>query len=145
VLLTSRNLYDIRSGLHGRMFARSDDGGANWAQIWSDVNDPQLGLTSAYCEGSIVGVPDKGMLYFGNPSDHGRRANFSIHSSSDGGLVWESISGIFSGGAAYSDLSITRNGEVAFVFERGPSDRYPYAYLTFGKVPTGSQLMDAKL
>ena len=47
-----------------------------------------LGLTATYCEGSIVGVPDKGMLYFGNPNEHGRRANYSIHSSTDGGLVW---------------------------------------------------------
>eukprot|EP01046_Picozoa_sp_COSAG06_P099363 COSAG06_NODE_45481_length_354_cov_1.121569_1_plen_67_part_01 len=37
-----------------------------------------LGLTSTYCEGSIVGVPDKDMLYFGNPNEHGRRANYSI-------------------------------------------------------------------
>lgn len=49
------------------------------------------GLTSTYCEGSIVGVPDKSMLYFGNPSEHGRRANFSIHSSTDGN-IWKSVS-----------------------------------------------------
>ena len=113
-------------------------GGANWAQIWSEVNDPQLGLTSTYCEASIVGVPDQGMLYFGGPNDRGRRANYSIHSSHDG-LVWKSEVDVDGGGAAYSDLSMTRNGDVAFVFERGPSDRYPYAYLSFGKIPTGSE------
>jgi sialidase-1 len=74
------------------------------------------------------------MLYFGNPDDHGRRANFSIHSSSDGGLLWESVSDVFAGGAAYSDLSITRQGDIAFFFERGPYDRDPYAWLTFGKI-----------
>merc|ERR1712166_634780 len=141
VLLTSRNLYALSSGLGGRMFARSDDGGANWAQIWSVVNDPQLGLTSTYCEASIVGVPDQGMLYYGGPDDNGRRANYAIHSSQDGGLVWKSEVDVFGGGAAYSDLSMTRDGDVAFVFERGPSDRYPYAYLSFGKIPTGSQRM----
>ena len=57
------------------------------------------------------------MLYFGNPDDHGRRANFSIHSSSDCGLLWESVSDVFAGGAAYSDLSITRQGDIAFVAE----------------------------
>ena len=134
VLMTSRNLFDAKSGLHGRMFARSDDGGANWAQIWSDVNDPQLGLTSTYCEGSITAVPADGVLYFGNPTDRGRRGNYSIHSSTDGGLVWQSLSDVFGGGAAYSDLSMTRHGDVGFVFERGPSDRDPYAWLTFGKV-----------
>ena len=68
------------------------------------INDPELGLTSTYCEGSVAGVPDKGMLYFGHPSDGGRRANYSIHSSRDGGLVWESVSDVWGGGAAYSDL-----------------------------------------
>ena len=38
-------------------------------------------LTSTYCEGSVLGVPDEGMLYFGHPSAGGRRANYSIHSS----------------------------------------------------------------
>eukprot|EP01052_Picozoa_sp_SAG31_P035160 SAG31_NODE_4207_length_3473_cov_3.916716_1_plen_481_part_00 len=66
VLLTSRNLYNSRSGLAGRMFARSDDGGANWASVWSAVNDPQIGLTSTYCEGSIVGVPEKGVSTLGS-------------------------------------------------------------------------------
>jgi hypothetical protein len=61
VLLTSRNLYNSKSGLAGRMFARSDDGGANWASVWSAVTDPQIGLTSTYCEGSIVGVPEQGV------------------------------------------------------------------------------------
>ena len=104
------------------------------AQIWSDVNDPKLGLTSTYCEGSIASVPEKGILYFGNPSDHGCRANYSVFTSHDGGLVWTNVADVFGGGAAYSDLSITRNGDIAFVFERGPNDRYPYAWLSFGKI-----------
>ena len=83
------------------------------------------------------------MLYFGNPDDHGRRANFSIHSSSDGGLRWESVSDVFGGGAAYSDLAMTRHGDVAFVFERGPYDRNPYAWLSFGKISASGNTIDA--
>ena len=79
------------------------------------------------------------MLYFGNPDDHVRRANFSIHSSSDGGLLWESVSDVFTGGAAYSDLSMTRQGDIAFAFERGPYDRDPYAWLSFGKISPSAQ------
>ena len=134
VILTSRNLYNDKSGLAGRMFARSDDGGANWAQVWSALNDPEIGLTSTYCEGSIVGVPETGVLYFGHPDDHGRRANYSIFSSNDGGLVWKSISDVWAGGAAYSDMSMTKKGDLAFVFERGFSDRVPYVWLSFGKI-----------
>ena len=47
------------------------------------------------------------------------------------------LTDVFGAGAAYSDLTITKQGDVGFVFERGPSDRYPYAYLSFGKVPAG--------
>ena len=49
VLLTSRNLYNKASGLAGRMFARSDDGGANWAAVWSAVNDPGK-KTRLFCD-----------------------------------------------------------------------------------------------
>ena len=86
---------------------------------------------------SFMMQPDNGIpitAYFGNPTDRGRRGNYSIHSSTDGGLVWQSLSDVFGGGAAYSDLSMTRHGDVGFVFERGPNDRDPYAWLTFGKV-----------
>ena len=135
VLLTSRNLYAKSSGLAARMFARSDDGGANWAQIWSSMNDPQLGLADTYCEGSMVAVPDRGVLYFGEPSAGGRRANFAISSSIDGGLAWQQLTDVFGGGSAYSDLTITGQGEVGFAFERGPWDGDPYAWLSWGSVP----------
>ena len=137
VLLTSRNLYNTKSGLGGRMFARSDDGGANWAQIWSVVNDENLGLTSTYCEASMVAIPEKGELYFGQPSAGGRRRNYVVSSSSDG-WVWENVKDVWSGGAAYSDLTVTKHGNLGFVFERGYSDREPYVWLTFGKIPLNS-------
>ena len=126
--------YALSSGMAGRMFARSDDGGANWAQIWSAINDPALGLESSYCEGSIIGVPDKGVLYFGKGS-HGRE-DYLLHSSTDG-LVWKEVAEVFKAGAAYSDLTITGQGDVGVVFERGTSDRNPYVWLTFGKVKVG--------
>jgi hypothetical protein len=99
------------------------------------VTDPQLGLANTYCEGSVLGVPGEGMLYFGQPSAGGRRANYVVTSSNDSGLAWSAVGPpVWGGGAAYSDLAMTHHGDVAFVFERGPSDRYPYAWLTFGKV-----------
>lgn len=49
---------------------------------------------------------------------------------------------MFGGGAAYSDLAMTQQGDVAFVFERGPSDRYPYAWLSFGKVSVARKSAD---
>ena len=59
------------------------------------------------------------------------RSNFSIHSSADG-LVWKGVSDVYGGGAAYSDLSLTQNGDVAFVFERDN-----YQHLSFGVLRIG--------
>lgn len=113
VLMTSRNLYGKSSGQGPRMFARSDDGGATWAANWSayDLPDP-------YCEGSLLSDPKTGQLYFGNPSTARWRANYSIHTSHDGGRTWPESVVVYPGGAAYSDMSFNRNGDVVAFFEK---------------------------
>lgn len=110
--MTSRNFYDRRSGQGPRLFARSDDGGHSWAANWSayDIVDP-------YCEASLLADPARGLLYLGNPYSH-RRDNYSLHVSRDGGRTWPTGRVLYPGGAAYSDLTFTRNGSVAFLFER---------------------------
>lgn len=112
VLMTSRNYYSRTSGQGPRLFARSDDGGATWAANWSAT----AALPDHYCEGSVLGDPDRGLTYFGNPSN--KRANYSLHVSSDGGRTWPKGKVLYPGGAAYSDLSFTKDGRVAFLFER---------------------------
>ena len=112
VLLTSRNFYGGTSGYGPRLFARSDDGGASWAANWSAVD-----LVDSYCEASLLGDPDRGLLHFVNPSSH-RRDNLSVHVSSDGGRTWPKSAVLYPNGAAYSDASWTRKRELAFLFER---------------------------
>ena len=121
VLMTSRNYYSRTSGQGPRMFARSDDGGHSWAANWSSTD-----LPDPYCEGAIQSDPRRGLTYFGNPSSHSR-ANYSVHVSSDGGRTWPTGRALYPGGAAYSDLSFTRGGRLAFLFERNN-----YAHLAFG-------------
>ena len=113
VLMTSRNYYSRTSGQGPRLFARSDDGGKTWAANWS----ASAALPDPYCEASLLADPERGALYFGNPSSH-RRENFSLHVSKDGGRTWPSGRVLYPAGAAYSDLSWTRNGSLAFLFER---------------------------
>ena len=70
-----------------------------------------------------------GVLYFGNPSSHGRY-NYTIHKSVDGGRSWPIAEVVYPGGAAYSDLAFTRNGSLAYFFEKDT-----YNTLTFGVLP----------
>ena len=96
-----------------RLFARSDDGGATWAANWSAGAD----IVDSYCEASLLGAPAAGRLYFGNPFAK-RRDNYSVHVSTDGGRTWPVGRVLYPGGAAYSDLTWTRRGQLAFLFER---------------------------
>ena len=128
VLLTSRNFFGRSSGQGPRLFARSDDGGTSWAANWSatDLPDP-------YCEASIVPGLDHSSLYFGNPSNARARGNFSVHRSTNQGLTWPTSAILYSGPAAYSDMSLTNNGKLGFLFERND-----YQYISFGAVPLAS-------
>ena len=123
VLMTSRNFYARSSGQGPRMFARSDDGGATWAANWSAGSD----LPDPYCEASMVA--ERGLLLFGNPSSH-ERANFSVHVSRDGGRSWPQSVVVYPGGSAYSDMTLTRDGQLAVLFERDN-----YNSVAFGLIP----------
>jgi sialidase-1 len=121
-------MFGRSSGQGPRLFARSDNGGATWAANWSatDLPDP-------YCEASIVASEDRSSLYFGNPSNAAHRGNFSVHRSTNGGVTWPASEILYHGPAAYSDMSLTRDAKLGFLFERDN-----YRYVSFGAVPLGS-------
>ena len=125
VLMTSRNLYGKDSGQGPRLFARSDDGGATWAANWSAWK-----LPDPYCEGSLLADPSNSVVYFSNPSNARHRANYSVHATRDGGRVWDGGVVVYGGGAAYSDMSLTRHGDLAVLFERDN-----YNTVAFGVLP----------
>ena len=126
LILTSRNFYGRSSGQGPRLFARSDDGGRTWAANWSA---PRASLPDPYCEASLISQPSPGLLLFGNPSNARRRENFSVHASYDGGRTWPESVVVYAGGAAYSDMSLTRRGELAVLFEKDN-----YNSVAFGKL-----------
>lgn len=127
VLMTSRNFYARSSGQGPRLFARSDDGGHSWAANWSAGGD----LPDPYCEASLISDPASGLLFFGNPSNSRERANFSVHTSRDGGRTWPDSFVVYPGGAAYSDMSLigNRRDKIAIFFEKDN-----YATVAFGVV-----------
>lgn len=91
-----------------RGFARSDDGGYTWAEIWYAPSDIPLAVCDqAICsdpttEGSTVGT-----IYWAHPGNYsGDRSNYTVHRSNDGGGTWQFVNRVYGGGSGYSDAVV---------------------------------------
>ena len=106
VLMTFRCEQGRGSMEHVRGFARSDDGGATWAQIWYlDECCPRV--IDAPSQQAIDRSTKTGYLYFGHPGEvTGDRANYTIHRSANDGLTWDYVGVIYPKGAGYSDIHV---------------------------------------
>lgn len=134
VLMSSRNFCGTSSGYGPRLFARSDDGAQTWAKNWSAGHGTDIFLPDPYVEGSVLGDPSNGIVYFGNPSNsHKQRANMSIHASQDGGLSWPDSAVVYPGSTGYSDIAFAHNKSyIAALFE---SDAYNHILFKTTKLP----------
>lgn len=101
-----------------RKTARSTDGGVTWTPL---SNDPAI--PSPHCMASIIPFSvgseagsRTGLLYAG-PWSPTRRALGSISVSDAAGEDWSEPVEVVPGGFAYSQLSMTRPGEVGLLFE----------------------------
>ena len=120
VLMTFRCEQGRGSMKHVRGFARSDDGGATWAQIWYlDECCPRV--IDAPSQQAIDRSTKTGYLYFGHPGEvTGDRANYTIHRSANDGLTWDYVGVIYPKGAGYSDIHVLPHD--------GPGDRLGVAF-----------------
>lgn len=123
VLMTSRNEYGTSSGQGPRLFARSDDGGASWAANWSFFESE---LPGSYCEGSIV-TDTEGAVYYGHAD--GRRVNYTVHKSTDGGRSFPKATVVYPGGSGYSDLALLKNGSLGIFFEKDGYNTLSFAVI----------------
>lgn len=88
-----------------RGFARSDDGGQTWAEVWT-LYDRQPEIYDSSCSDGIVYSPKTGATYFGHPNGiNGTRTNYTILRSMDQGAEWSLLSPVvYPGGAGYSSM-----------------------------------------
>ena len=107
-----------------RAFARSDDGGATWSELWYLADrQPQIQRFTAECAHAFVSDPQAGTLYWGHPGgppDGHNRANYTMQRSVDGGASWEHLIqvGKPSGGAGYSDAHLLEDGTLGVVYQK---------------------------
>ena len=71
-----------------------------------------------------------GHVLFSNPAS-AKRENMTVRLSTDSAKTWTHALTLWPGPAAYSDLTLLANGEIACLYERG--EKSPYETLTLAR------------
>lgn len=113
-------ILNMRRGTPARGIATSTDGGATWSDVRTDYTllDPQ-------CQGSLLDTRRGGqhLLLFSNAAS-GSRDHMTIKMSMDEGVSWTKAYSVYTGPAAYSDIVMLSDNEVAILYEAGVSRPY---------------------
>lgn len=105
-----------KSGL--RFIHLSNDQGKNW------ISNAEPNLIDPGCNASIIRYTsiedgsDKNRLIFSNSKSKKDRKNMTVRISYDEGNTWSEGKTIYTGGAAYSSLTILKNGDIGLLFEK---------------------------
>lgn len=115
LLVQSMRMQNNSKGKRG--IRTSTDGGATWSEL---THDPSLNCPR--CQGSVLRDYRKPeILYFSNPTGGGRKG-MEVRMSVDGGRTWDYGKLVYAGPSAYSNLVITKTGDVGVLFEAGVKD-----------------------
>ncbi len=118
LLLNMRNYGPVRA----RQTSLSTDGGVTWSELELDP-----ALVSPICEGSLISWrknDGKWILAFSNPASPDARVDLTVRVSSDDGASWEKKHVAYNGPSGYSDLVALPHGDIACLFEAGPTSAY---------------------
>jgi sialidase-1 len=98
-----------KSGL--RYVHKSSDDGVTWESLAdSTLIDPS-------CNAAILKL-DENTLLFSNANSIQGRVNLTLKKSVDSGKTWDQGKPIYSGGSAYSDMTLISKNQVGIVFEK---------------------------
>lgn len=124
LLLNMRN-YDRTQ--KSRKICWSNNGGESWINMMSDT-----ALIEPICQASMLFSKEKGKLFFLNPASTTSRTNMTLKSSVDNGQTWQEERVLYSGAAAYSDLTLTDKNTLGCLYEAGKFS--PYEGIVFTKI-----------
>jgi len=106
-------LMNIRAHQAGfRAVSLSKDGGATWSSPVLDKN-----LPCPTCQASLIRLSRSEILFL-NPAGGGRE-DLTLRLSRDEGKTWPYARKINHEFGAYSDMAVTKNGEILCLFENG--------------------------
>lgn len=126
LMLNMRNYNDTRV----RQVAISKDGGHTWSDLKGDP-----ALIEPVCQGSLLRYDYPGkrsFLVFSNPADKEKRVNMTVRLSYNNGKTWKFSAVLHEGPAAYSNLVVLPNGNLACLYEGGINS--PYEGIVFQEV-----------
>ncbi|SHJ07294.1 sialidase-1 [Arenibacter nanhaiticus] len=117
--------------------ARVNKGGMRYVHLskdqgktWTTTPEPQL--IDPGCNASIVrytSIEDgykKNRLLFSNAKMEKGRQNMTVRISYDEGKTWSEGKTIYSGGSAYSSMTILKNGDIGLFFEQDDYTKNPF-------------------
>ena len=105
-------MVNSRTNKNGYRYSHiSNDKGKTWiSEKRSDLIDPG-------CNASLINYNDN-VLLFSNVSNNKNRVNLVIRMSLDQGKSWSNPKSIYKGEAAYSSMTILKNGDIGVFFEK---------------------------
>lgn len=118
LMLNMRNFGPTRV----RQVAISKDGGKTFGDIYSDTT-----LLEPVCQGSLISKAVQGkkrMMVFSNPANRTARSVMTARISYDDGKNWPLKKVLYAGPAAYSNLTVLPNGNMACLYEAGYEKAY---------------------
>ena len=118
LLLNMRNYNATRV----RQTSTSKDGGETWSAL-----QPDTSLIEPVCQASLLWCAPKGkkpFLAFSNPASQKSRSKMTVRLSYDKGKTWAINQLVHEGPAAYSNLVLLPNGNLACFFEAGVKNPY---------------------
>jgi sialidase-1 len=118
LLLNMRNYTNVRV----RQTSTSFDGGETWSTLSGDTT-----LIEPVCQASMIWYNYKGrkpFLAFSNPASQTSRTNMTVRLSYDQGKTWAKKLVVHEGPAAYSNLVVLPNGNLACLYEAGKLSAY---------------------
>ena len=89
----------------------STDKGKTW------ISEKRIDLIDPGCNASLINYNDD-VLLFSNVSNNKNRVNLVIRMSLDQGKSWSDPKSIYKGEAAYSSMTILKNGDIGVFFEK---------------------------
>lgn len=114
-----------------RKISISDDGGANWSDIYPDNQLPE-----PICQASILKsswkVGGESLYFFSNPSSSEARENMTLKISYDQAATWSDSITLHAGPSAYSDITIIKKGVLGCYYEAG--EESPYETIRFKRL-----------
>ena len=105
-------MVNSRTNKNGYRYSHiSNDKGKTW------ISEKRIDLIDPGCNASLINYNDD-VLLFSNVSNNKNRVNLVIRMSLDQGKSWSNPKSIYKGEAAYSSMTILKNGDIGVFFEK---------------------------